>query len=330
MVDVEVMEEDEPAAAVLQQQLQVVAPPAHLEGVEGTRSFPVVSGESDNGGHNDIYSDDNNDDEDDDDDDDDEPMYGRDPSNPSTADDDLYDANLDEEDESYVYKNLRGGIQETIQIRRRRRRRDPPPPSRATTEPGVSTAAAAVKNNDDPWHDEGEEEEELQYHNDNGVQEEEEELVSVHVYKPRTTDAVLSCPCCFNIVCMDCQRHSKYSDQFRAMFVMGIEVDWQTRLIYDDVRGGLQEAPFLLPGHVLHAPTHVPNSPLSQHPRHPSLNSQQQQQVVIEEGHEEEEGGDPISESSFVSVRCANCRTQVAALDLPQEVYHFFGCLESS
>ena len=57
--------------------------------------------------------------------------------------------------------------------------------------------------------------------------------------KPRNSDAVLSCPCCFNIVCMDCQRHERYHNQYRAMFVMSIEVDWQHRLKYDDKVQGL-------------------------------------------------------------------------------------------
>eukprot|EP00698_Gefionella_okellyi_P005111 TRINITY_DN14692_c0_g1_i1.p1 TRINITY_DN14692_c0_g1~~TRINITY_DN14692_c0_g1_i1.p1 ORF type:complete len:313 (+),score=70.47 TRINITY_DN14692_c0_g1_i1:66-941(+) len=36
----------------------------------------------------------------------------------------------------------------------------------------------------------------------------------------RKTDAVLCCPCCFGIVCLDCQRHEQFINQFRAMFVM--------------------------------------------------------------------------------------------------------------
>ncbi|CEP19246.1 hypothetical protein [Parasitella parasitica] len=33
------------------------------------------------------------------------------------------------------------------------------------------------------------------------------------------TDAILSCPMCFTTLCYSCQRHEKYVDQFRAMFV---------------------------------------------------------------------------------------------------------------
>ena len=119
----------------------------------------------------------------------------------------------------------------------------------------------------------------------------------IKALKPRNSDAVLSCPCCFNIVCMDCQRHTKYTNQFRAMFVMGVTVDWHARLIYDEK----QQA--LIP---------KPDIPKEQVP-------------------EEEEGEYPKNEpGEYFSVLCLNCHTQVAALDMNEELYYFHGCLESS
>jgi hypothetical protein len=38
------------------------------------------------------------------------------------------------------------------------------------------------------------------------------------------TDAILSCPCCFAIVCLDCQRHAKFLHQYRAVFVQNCQV----------------------------------------------------------------------------------------------------------
>ncbi|PAA56984.1 hypothetical protein BOX15_Mlig025053g5, partial [Macrostomum lignano] len=35
----------------------------------------------------------------------------------------------------------------------------------------------------------------------------------------RSTDAVLNCPACMSLVCLDCQRHVRYKNQYRAMFV---------------------------------------------------------------------------------------------------------------
>ncbi|KAG9441961.1 hypothetical protein H6P81_017815 [Aristolochia fimbriata] len=42
--------------------------------------------------------------------------------------------------------------------------------------------------------------------------------------KGRTSDAILSCPACFTILCLDCQQHEKYPTQFRAMFVENCKI----------------------------------------------------------------------------------------------------------
>ncbi|XP_020263604.1 E2F-associated phosphoprotein isoform X2 [Asparagus officinalis] len=42
--------------------------------------------------------------------------------------------------------------------------------------------------------------------------------------KGRTSDAVLSCPACFTTLCLDCQRHEKYVNQYRAMFVTNCSI----------------------------------------------------------------------------------------------------------
>ena len=38
------------------------------------------------------------------------------------------------------------------------------------------------------------------------------------IVKPRNSDAVLSCPCCLSIVCMDCQQHERYENQYRGEY----------------------------------------------------------------------------------------------------------------
>jgi 3-phenylpropionate/cinnamic acid dioxygenase small subunit len=199
----------------------------------------VVSGDSDEG---DIFNEH-----------DEEASYRLNPNNPSTQDD-LYDANLDDEDEAYVYKHMRGGMKESVSIIRQE-----------------------VSNTNE----------------DENLEQPKTKGTAQNVYKPRNSDAVLSCPCCFNIVCMDCQRHERYSNQFRAMFVMGVAVDWNLRLVYDDDQKVLVEKPQL--------PHQVPL-----------------------------DGYLNIGEDEYFSVGCASCRTQVAALDMKEEVYHFYGCLESS
>ena len=39
------------------------------------------------------------------------------------------------------------------------------------------------------------------------------------------SDAILSCPACMTIVCIDCQRHEFYANQYRAMFTMNCKVE---------------------------------------------------------------------------------------------------------
>lgn len=44
------------------------------------------------------------------------------------------------------------------------------------------------------------------------------------------SDAVLNCPACLTTLCMDCQRHAIYNNQYRAMFVFNCSVDWSEGL----------------------------------------------------------------------------------------------------
>ena len=44
------------------------------------------------------------------------------------------------------------------------------------------------------------------------------------------SDALLCCPACMTTVCIDCQRHDVYKNQFRAMFVMNCTVNYEQLL----------------------------------------------------------------------------------------------------
>ena len=72
-------------------------------------AVPIVSGESD---HKDGDSEDEEVLEEEE-----QPLRYGDPDDPRNADH-LYGADLDEEDEAWVYKNLRGGVEETVQVQR--------------------------------------------------------------------------------------------------------------------------------------------------------------------------------------------------------------------
>jgi hypothetical protein len=114
---------------------------------------------------------------------------------------------------------------------------------------------------------------------------------------------------------MDCQLHQRYLNQFRAMFVMGISVDWHKRLVYNDVKQALvtklgqdNQEELLDNGYDCMIPH--------------DLGTTSQPQLVVPP---------PTKEGEYFSVGCANCGTQVAALDMKKnEVYYFHGCLESS
>jgi len=44
------------------------------------------------------------------------------------------------------------------------------------------------------------------------------------------SDAVLNCPACFTVLCLDCQRHEIYKTQYRAMFVVNCTVKTDEKL----------------------------------------------------------------------------------------------------
>jgi len=52
-------------------------------------------------------------------------------------------------------------------------------------------------------------------------------------FKPKplpNSDAVLSCPACFTTLCHDCQRHTTYKTQYRAMFTVNCKIDTSQRM----------------------------------------------------------------------------------------------------
>jgi len=56
--------------------------------------------------------------------------------------------------------------------------------------------------------------------------------------KAVNSDAVLNCPACFTLLCVDCQRHDLYDNQFRAMFVENVSVLYDQRLRFPLSKSG--------------------------------------------------------------------------------------------
>jgi len=215
-------------------------------------------------------------------------------TNRNDKDTDLfYDENLDEEDEAYVYKHMRSGFREIVIVN-------------TTSNSGPTSEAITGKSS---------------YHG-NGIDGNTSDCADekrkarrqqmVQMFKPRHSDAVLSCPCCFNIVCMDCQKHKQYANQYRAMFVMRVVVDWKHILVYDEIHRALV-------------------SKIGQN----AIGEEKSQEWHPAATHSESllHGNNGIlraKDGEYYAVECVACRTQVAALDMTDEVYYFHGCLESS
>lgn len=49
----------------------------------------------------------------------------------------------------------------------------------------------------------------------------------------RDSDAILSCPACFETLCVDCQQHPQQHTQYRAMFVRGCTVSADSKVCCD-------------------------------------------------------------------------------------------------
>jgi hypothetical protein len=225
------------------------------------------------------------------DDDDDSSAADNNPLFPPAADeseqdagDELYDPHGDEENEAFVYKHMRCGLPETVQVRNA----------------GKSNTSRNTTNT--------------------------EETKRLQALKPRHSDAVLSCPCCFEIVCMDCQQHDRHANQFRAMFVMNVAVHWDHVLTYDTAVQGLVRVTDHGGGGGGGASTEEShtNASIQIPPESGFSDSNSNGNEIVANNRNKDSG----SEYYYQTV-CANCQTQVAALDMTDEVYHFYGCLAS-
>jgi len=110
--------------------------------------------------------------------------------------------------------------------------------------------------------------------------------------KGRQTDAVLNCPCCFALLCLDCQRHDTYINQYRAMFVRNCKT---------------------LPKEIKYKRQH-------------DTENEERPYEFIDRIMVEDEG--MYFDEIYHPVVCAVCETELAILD-DEEVYHFFNVIPS-
>ena len=263
-----------------------------------------------------------------------------------------YDENQDEEDEAWVYRHMRGGRAEEVMMavqstrtstRTRRKAREDE--QETTKNGGGETLDAAICGNANDSR-RRQQQQRSPAQDRAGARPAPPDMAKVMMLKPRNSDAVLSCPCCFTILCMDCQRHVKYNNQYRAMFVMNIGVAWHKRLRWDeylgelveiiganDASGGADERTM-----ELDSPSDIPNAVPGD-----SCDEGQPSQKSVEDDPADiktktSAGNTRASrtrahlegdDETYYSVYCASCNTEVAYLNMDDEVYHFVNCLAS-
>lgn len=240
------------------------------------------------------------------------------------SEDVLYDPNLDEEDEAWVCKHKRGGNGNFFEQQMLSMARCDSGNNDAT----LSSIPIAERNK-------------LQHHeNDDSGNIPETEALQHEQKQPsslqsRKSDAILSCPCCFEILCMDCQRHERYANQFRAMFVMNIGVSWDVTICPEHLGGKVTDKDkrnSLDTSHIKKAK----NSSLVHGNNHwhgsSNVANVASNNAHIVDGSQAAANGiakSSGSEEIYFSVYCNKCCTVVAGLNMQDEVYHFFGCLAS-
>jgi len=247
--------------------------------------------------------------------------------------DHLYNPDKDDEDEAYVYKHLRHGVEENVAIRRKKSNKKEEDTGNLY---GNGTSMSQQKQQSNGSHPSSQQTKfQKQQQSSNAELPSSTaaanaaafNLEQAKIFKPRSSDAVLSCPCCFQIVCMDCQRHERFTNQFRAMFVMNIDVRWDVHVDVDvDVDEGVDmKVNESARGEDMrnHGKSSRPNEGKSENGDE-SMSEMGSSVPTIPTTHHNEK------KLVYHSVVCNSCQTEVAALDMRDEVYHFFGCLVSS
>lgn len=256
----------------------------------------------------------------------------------------LYCENMDDEDEAWVYKNLRGGREELVQLRHfssatsiHSQHKDNMTNVDEGTNNNDRVSKKFKEDNDANEEEIGQERKSLNNSTNNNVEKQhlstvltpqKSQIKQALLLKPRTSDAILSCPRCFTTVCMDCQQHERYANQFRAMFVMNIGVDWTKRITYEDTVGGLKFDTATATGRGMSGI----RIQLENNVHDDDNNNNVAPDVITPEptSMSTEGGGENNTSAQYYSVHCGYCQYEVAALDMTEKVYYFYACIASA
>ncbi len=125
---------------------------------------------------------------------------------------------------------------------------------------------------------------------------------SSSVPKQPKSDAILNCPACLTTLCLDCQRHELYHNQYRAMFVLNCTIIRSEHLKY----------------------------PVPKKARWWKGNRGKRRHDEVGEGSSMGETRETQnSQELYNPVKCSVCNTEVAVFD-EDEVFHFFNVLTST
>mmetsp|Transcript_17830 Transcript_17830/g.42921 ORF Transcript_17830/g.42921 Transcript_17830/m.42921 type:complete len:345 (+) Transcript_17830:33-1067(+) len=268
---------------------------------------------------------------------------------------DLYGKHMDDDDEAWVYKNMRSGREALASVRQQHQEQDHTTnnderadddesserPSKSRRGPpkdyeeldgyesvdhDVSKSTHGshkpTKDKSNSRYSEGEDPEKYINTKQTNCTAHESHLKQALLLKPRTSDAILSCPRCFNIVCMDCQQHERYANQYRAMFVMNIGVDWNKRMIYDEAVGGLK-----LNANAGSARERGETDAMVQFDNAADATAPD---TIPHDTSDHDPPNNQEKDELYYSVHCSYCQWEVAALDMKDEIYYFFGCIASA
>ncbi|XP_060081768.1 E2F-associated phosphoprotein-like [Ylistrum balloti] len=130
------------------------------------------------------------------------------------------------------------------------------------------------------------------------------------------SDAVLDCPACMSTLCRDCQRHTSFENQYRAMFVMNCSVDKSELLKYPQQQHKVSKKK-MKKGKKSSNEVTDSKSGMGVTGSETDTGVPRSQEAVVE-----------TSNDMFHPVRCTECNTVVAVYD-QDEVYHFFNVLAS-
>ncbi|CEG38182.1 Uncharacterized conserved protein [Plasmopara halstedii] len=125
-------------------------------------------------------------------------------------------------------------------------------------------------------------------------------FVGKHATK-QVTDAMLCCPCCFVTVCMVCERHATFTNQYRATAAINCRVKRDETLTYTSGEK---------------------SNVLASLPFHKRQNLDATKEATTN-------GARKLQNDEFYAVVCSDCSTLVGAFDKDQH-FHFFNVLPSN